>query len=155
MKKLLVALVSGLMVFGTNSVMAYGNHYKHPGYYGHKKHQGYYGHGGHRKHHRGHNSHNAAYLAGGLILGSIIAHSYHNHHYSHRPAYRVVHRSSYHEPVVRRQIIYSTRVYEPHPEQIISGRHFYQDLEGNCYEILRSDEGDELKKQLPEETCNW
>ena len=144
MKKIFTALISAIFVIGATTAMAGGNKYKHSGWHGHhKQHYSY--------RHRGHNSHNGAYLVGGLILGSIIANNYHRSHQS----YRVVHHSTYHEPVSRRQVIYRTRVVEPEAETAATGRQLLRDLEGNCFEIHRSDEGDELKEQLPEEACHW
>jgi hypothetical protein len=132
-----------MFLISASTVMAGGHKYKHAGWHGHHKQHHFY-------RHRGHNSHNGAYLVGGLILGSIIANNYHSHQ-----SYRVVHHSTYREPVSRGQVVYSTRVIEPHHETAVTGRNLFRDLQGNCFEIHRSDEGDELKEQLPEEACYW
>ena len=162
MKKFLVTVVATFLVMSTTSVMAQGYKHKYRGHQGQYKHHNNYKHGGHHykqgghryKHRSGHNSDNGAYLAGGLILGSILTHSYNNSHYS-RPSYHTSYRTTYSEPVVKRRVIYSTRVIEPPSEPINKGRQFYKDLAGNCFEIFHSTQGDELKKELPQEDCHW
>ena len=97
-----------------------------------------YGHGGH--HYRGgHHSSHGAYLAGGLLLGSIIAHSYHTRH---APVYApvVAQRTVVHEPVV------VTR--KP-------TRRLFRDRNGNCFERTTSTQGDEMMVELDPAECAW
>jgi hypothetical protein len=103
----------------------YGHHYRHG-------HRGYH-HRRHHRRHRGHHSNEAAYLAGGLILGSILTHAY------HEPR-RVVRRTVVHDPVVIRRT---------------EGRRLFRDRDGNCFERTRSRSGDELLIELDRSECAW
>lgn len=108
----------------------HGHSYKH--YRHHDRHYNrHYRHGyRHRRHHRD----RVAYLAGGLVLGSIITHAL------HRP----------HEPVVSRRV-YRDRVY------VDSGstRRLLRDVDGNCYEREYNRRGDEILIALPDSACAW
>lgn len=102
---------------------------------------GGYGHhyrGGH--YYRHHHSHNGAYLAGGLILGSLITHAYMS---QPRP-----------EPYYgdRTVVVQAPAVVQSAP---IAGRHLLRDRYGNCYEKNYNDRGDEILVELDPVECEW
>lgn len=118
------------------------------GYHHYDRHYGY--HGYHRKYHRGYDrgyrhgyrrgyrrNNDAAYLAGGLVLGSLLTHAYHSHrdHYA-RDAHVVRER-----PVVRRSESVSRRL--------------FRDRFGNCFERGTARDGSELLIELDESQCRW
>lgn len=114
------------------------------GYYG-KGHHGYYGgHRGYRHHgyrHRSHSSHRGAYLAGGLILGSLITHAYHRSHQPHVQERYVVRESSV--------------VHEPRVISRSTGRRLFRDRNGDCFERTTTRNGDELLLELDPSECAW
>jgi len=96
-------------------------------------------HGGHHgyRHHGGHHGNSAGYLIGGLALGSLLTHAYHrNRHQPHypRPTTYPVYRDA---------------------APVITGRRFYRDIDGNCFERLHDQSGNELLKELPRTDCDW
>lgn len=127
MKKWLLILIPLMIVFGANPTQAGSRH--HGGYYG-----GHHGYG----HHGGHHGYSAGYFIGGLALGSLLTHAYRPPYYNVYPPYRT-----------------STVYRETVPSRVIPGRRFYRDIDGNCFERLVDDSGDELLKELPAADCDW
>ncbi|MEM7077278.1 MAG: hypothetical protein AAF513_01505 [Pseudomonadota bacterium] len=125
---------------GGRHYSGYGHHYGYHDYgyrsyrQRHYRHRNY----GHRHYYRDrHHSRRAAYLAGGLILGGLLTHSYHRAH----------------EPVVVREsrVIrsgggrYDTRV----------SRRLFRDRDGNCFERTTNRNGEELLAELDRAECAW
>ena len=129
MSKFLIITMISVMLVGF-SFDAQGRGYSHHNgghYYGH----GYrYGHG-----HHGHND-EAAYLFGGLVLGSILTHAYERRHQPY-----VVHESR----VVQNAVVVERRV----------SRRLFKDRNGNCYEKNFNSAGDELLIELDPNECAW
>ncbi len=122
----------------------YRDNYRHRGYRNdYRHHNSYY------RSHRRHSNNDAAYLIGGLVLGSVITHAVTNR---------------YDSP--RRYNTYSNRevVYVNQPQTVrtystsapaVQGRRLYRDLDGNCFERLNDAAGNELLQELPEGACEW
>jgi hypothetical protein len=89
---------------------------------------------------------------GGLVLGSIISAP----RYPARPAERVIDSSA---PVVRTvqssPPIYSSGSAIERPAPVASGRRLLKDLEGNCFERIIDENGDEIRIQLNTHECNF
>jgi hypothetical protein len=125
-KKWLLILIPLMIVFGASHTQAGSRH--HGGYYGGHS----YG------HHNGHHGYSAGYFIGGLALGSLLTHAYHRPYSDAYPRYRT-----------------STVYRETVPSTVVPGRRFYRDIDGNCFERLVGDSGDELLKELPAADCDW
>jgi hypothetical protein len=112
----------------------------HHGYYG--GHRGYRHHG-YRHHgyrHRSHSSHRGAYLAGGLIIGSLLTHAYHRNN----------------QPYVNEGFVRETRVVsEPRIVSRSTGRRLFRDRNGDCFERTTTRNGDELLLELDPNECAW
>lgn len=84
-------------------------------------------------HNNNNNNDSAAYLVGGLVVGSLLTNAYNksqaNSYYAQQPANQVV---------VAPQ-----------------GRRLLRDLNGNCYERTTDAAGNELRTELPPSQCNW
>jgi len=107
---------------------------------------GDWGRGGYYRSHRGGHGDKGLYLAGGLILGSLITHAYHR---------------SY-EPVTVRQPVYREVVYESSPvvtsTRVIReapGRRLFRDRNGDCFERTTSVNGEELLVEIDRTACAW
>lgn len=127
MKKWLLVLIPLLIVFGASPTQAGASH--HGGYYG-----GHHGYG----HYGGHYGYGAGYFIGGLAVGSLLTHAYRRPYYDAYPRYRT-----------------STVYREAAPSRVVPGRRFYRDIDGNCFERLVDDSGDELLTELPAADCDW
>lgn len=127
MKKWVLILIPLMIVLGANPTQAGSRH--HGGHYG-----GHHGYG----HYSGHHGYSAGYFIGGLALGSLLTHAYHRPYYGPYPGYRTT--TVYRETVASR---------------VIPGRRFYRDIDGNCFERLVDESGDELLKELPAADCDW
>jgi len=97
--------------------------------------------------HRGYDS---GSFVGGLVLGSLFSYPRH----STRNVETVVYRNA---PVTRtREIVYvdkpQTRNSAP---TVASGRRLLRDLEGNCFERIIDEQGDEIRVQLETQECNF
>jgi hypothetical protein len=108
-------------------------------------------HRGYRHGRRHRSSNRGAYLAGGLILGSVITHAL------TRPRYQekvIEYRS---EPSYIGTRSYQTRSYEARAEDRAGSisRRLFRDRDGNCYERETNADGDELLIELPERDCDW
>ena len=145
----IVFSVAGTMVVALSLLSApqahAGGKYRH---YDHGYHYGYdryhYDRRSHRRHYRHKRYHrknrDGAYLLGGLALGALITHAWHQpnrhhnrHHsdqYDHHTRTRVVHRDA---PVSRR---------------------LFRDRNGNCFERIRQG-GEELLVELSASECRW
>lgn len=107
----------------------YGDHHRGHGYrhgynYGYRR--------GHRRHHGHHDR--GAYLAGGLVLGSLLTHAYHRSH----------------EPYVVRE----SRVVRRTVETPVS-RRLFKDRYGDCFERNYNSAGDEVLVELNPSECAW
>ena len=90
----------------------------------------------HRRHHHRRHRHGdrGAYLAGGVILGSIITHALTRPHYERQTR------------VTRTRVVgsdYRVR------------RHLFRDRNGNCFERQHNQRGDEIMIELDPTDCAW
>ncbi len=150
-------LIAGSLV---GSAEARGWHHGdyHPGYSHHYR----GGHGYHKYHHRRHHRHSrhhryrrsneAAYLAGGLVLGSLFTHAYYKHNPYH-DSYRDAYYGSYYE---KRHLSHAQRTYRRHaqPKAEVT-RRLFKDRNGNCFERLPGAEGEDILVPLDAASCNW
>lgn len=131
--------------------------YRHNNYRQRSSHRGYrhgyrdsYRHQNrHYRSHRRHNNNDAAYLIGGLVLGSVITHAVTNRYDRPRHYNRYSNREVVYVNQPQTVRTYSTST---PPRQ---GRSLYRDLEGNCFERLDDGAGNELLQELPEGSCDW
>ncbi|NOX49013.1 MAG: hypothetical protein GXP16_00540 [Gammaproteobacteria bacterium] len=123
----------------------YGGH--HGGYYG-GHHGGYYNrhyshsyrdnyYYGYRRHHRRYDN-TAAYIAGGLVLGSLLTHTFDRH-----PS-----------------TLYTTNEFNGRRTVVSDNnrrvsRRLYKDRQGNCFEKTYTPAGDELLSELDPNQCAW
>ncbi len=110
-----------------------GHHYNR--YYGHHYRDNYYY--GYQRHHRRHDN-TAAYIAGGLVLGSLLTHSFDRH-----PSTRY----TTDDYVSRRSVVSDNN-------RRVS-RRLYKDRQGNCFEKTYTSAGDELLSELDPNQCAW
>lgn len=103
--------------------------------------------GNHYSRHRGYDS--GSFL-GGLVLGSLFSYPRH----SSRNVETVVYRDA---PVTRtREIVYVDRSQaRSSATEVASGRRLLRDLEGNCFERVVDDQGDEIRVQLEAQECDF
>ncbi|MEM1228918.1 MAG: hypothetical protein AAGI15_00145 [Pseudomonadota bacterium] len=94
-----------------------------------------------RRHSR---SNRGAYLAGGVILGSVITHALTRPRYSERV---VEYRST--TPVYQDRRV----VVDQEPQRV--SRRLFRDRDGNCYERETTPAGDDLLIELPDRDCDW
>lgn len=93
--------------------------------------------------------HDANSFVGGLVLGSLFSYP----RYSSRSYNTVVYRDA---PVTRtREIVYVDRSPSVNATPVASGRRLLRDLEGNCFERIVDEQGDEIRVQLEAEECNF
>ena len=131
-RKKIIAIVTAIFLTAAFSLPAQAG-----GYNGH-----HYRHGGHHYRHGGHHSSDAgAYLAGGLILGSLIGHAYSRHN---RP---------YYEPYYGRTVVVDAPVVTRSSPRI--SRRLLRDRDGNCFEKNYNDRGDEIMVELDPSECAW
>lgn len=87
-------------------------------------------------------------FVGGLVLGSLF--SYPRHTTRHET---VVYRNV---PATRtREIVYVDQPRTVQAAPVASGRRLLRDLEGNCFERIVDEQGDEIRVQLEAEECNF
>lgn len=97
--------------------------------------------------HRGYDS--GSFLSG-LVLGSLLNSSRH----SSRNVETVVYRSP--STISTREIVYDDRAQTlSAAAPVASGRHLLRDLEGNCFERIVDEQGDEIRVQLEAQECNF
>lgn len=103
--------------------------------------------GNHYSRHRGYDS---GSFVGGLVLGSLFSYP----RQSSRTVETVVYRDA---PTTRaREIVYVDRPPTGNSAAAVaSGRRLLRDLEGNCFERVVDDQGDEIRIQLEAEECNF
>jgi hypothetical protein len=88
-------------------------------------------------------------FVGGLVLGSLLSYP----RYSSRNHESVVYRTP---PVTRtREIIYVDNSSSRSATPVASGRRLLRDLEGNCFERIVDEQGNEIRVQLEAEQCNF
>lgn len=97
--------------------------------------------------HRGYDS---GSFVGGLVLGSLFSYP----RQSTRNVETVVYRNA---PVTRtREIVYvDTPQTRSTAAPVASGRRLLRDLEGNCFERIVDEQGDEIRVQLEAQECNF
>ena len=88
-------------------------------------------------------------FVGGLVLGSLFSYP----RYSSRNYERVVYRDA--PPTRTREIVYVDNSSTLSAAPVASGRRLLRDLEGNCFERIVDEQGDEIRVQLKAEQCNF
>ena len=126
--KFLLVCVTSLLLIGSTGVSARG--YGHHGY-GH----------GYRNYGHGNNGSDAAYLFGGLMLGSILAQP------RYAPPPRVVYVP---QPTITTVVPVRTTL-----TQATISRRLLRDINGSCFERKIDQAGTELRIQLPATECAW
>ena len=120
--------------YGYRSRNYYGNHY-----YGHRgSYIGFSYGGGHH-----HDSFSTSSFLGGLVLGSILTY----------PRYSKTHNSYRSTPVNSSSQV--TVISRTSPATVVPGRRLLRDLEGRCYDILRDENGYEIRTELEPEACSF
>ncbi len=110
--------------------------------------------GGYRGH--GHSSSNrGAYLAGGILLGSVLTRAFFP-----RPAPEVIYipRPAPEVIYIERRPLRSPRVIYEESRTVVmppAGRQLVRDLDGNCFERRFDRDGTELRSQIPATKCDW
>jgi len=89
-------------------------------------------------------------FVGGLVLGSLFSYP----RYSSRNVETVVYRDA---PATRtREIVYVDKSHTGRTNApVASGRRLLRDLEGNCFERIVDEQGNEIRVQLETEECNF
>lgn len=89
-------------------------------------------------------------FVGGLVLGSLFSYPHYSTPRHETVVYRNVPRTT------TREIVYvdKPRVVQSAPP-VASGRRLLRDLEGNCFERIVDEQGDEIRVQLEAEECNF
>jgi len=95
---------------------------------------------------RHHDSFSTGSFIGGLVLGSVLTY----------PRYPSARNDNYYS---RRTIVRSspqvTVIKRTSPAVVTSGRRLLRDLEGRCYEILRDENGNEIRTELEPDACSF
>ncbi len=136
----------------------YGNHYSsryNPYHYGYRDRRGgsyfslsYGNRYDYRRRGRRH-SYDSGSFVGGLVLGSLLSYP----RYSNRRYETVTYRSA---PITRtREVVYVNRSTPASNAPVASGRRLLRDLEGNCFERVVDEEGNEVRLQLEASECNF
>ena len=100
----------------------------------------YYG----RRHH-----YDSGSFIGGLVLGSLFSYP----RYSSRRYDTVTYRSA---PVIRtREVVTVINSSPSNTAAVASGRRLLRDLEGNCFERVVDEEGNEIRIQLDASECSF
>lgn len=87
-------------------------------------------------------------FVGGLVLGSILSYPRNSHR-----RYETV---TYRRPVTKtREVVYVNRSGSAGNTPVASGRRLLKDLEGNCFERVIDEEGNEVRVQLEDSECNF
>ena len=95
-----------------------------------------------------HRRYDSGAFVGGLLLGSLITYP----RYPSRSYETVVYRNV---PATRtREVVYVDRP-STASAPVASGRRLLRDLEGNCFERIVDEQGDEIRIQLEPEECNF
>ncbi|MEX2469654.1 MAG: hypothetical protein WD396_07860 [Pseudohongiellaceae bacterium] len=107
------------------------------------------------RHYGRHHDVDAGAVLGGLVLGSLLTSSFRDYDRDYdRPRNVRTYTSVRSTPVIRtREVVYVNRDSAPRPTP--SGRRLLRDLDGNCFEITRQADGDELRTQLDPSACNF
>lgn len=97
-----------------------------------------------------HRRYDSGNFVGGLVLGSLLSYP----RYNTRNVETVVYRNA---PTTRtREIIYVDSTQNRSTAQpVASGRRLLRDLEGNCFERIVDEQGDEIRVQLEASQCNF
>lgn len=88
-------------------------------------------------------------FVGGLVLGSLFSYP----RYSSRSHETVIYRDA--PPTRTREIVYVDKPQTTRAAAVASGRRLLRDLEGNCFERIVDEQGDEIRVQLEADECNF
>lgn len=89
-------------------------------------------------------------FVGGLVLGSLISQPRRSHRHYETVTYR--------RPVTTtrtREVVYVNRSEQGSNVPVASGRRLLKDLEGNCFERIIDDQGNEIRVQLDVAECQF
>lgn len=142
---------------GYDNHRSYGNSNRHSNFYGYNTRYNPYHYGSRRgssfnisygnRYYRRHD-HDAGYFVGGLVLGSLLSAP----RYSPPPVERVIYRSA---PVVTTREVVVVDRSAASRAPVASGRRLLRDLEGNCFERIIDEEGNEIRVQLEAQECSF
>ncbi len=119
----------------------------HHGFRDRRYRSSYHAYYGNRHSRRGH--YDSGSFVGGLVLGSLFSYP----RYSSRNHETVIYRNV---PATRtREIVYVDKSESQNTAPVTSGRRLLRDLEGNCFERLVGEKGDEIRLQLNAGECNF
>ncbi len=159
MKRLLlsIAVIAALVL--SQTAWADSRHYR--GFYGSNYSRGYnsyhYGYRGgnyfrysyNNHYYNRHHGHGSGSFLGGLVLGSLLSYP----RYSSRNYGTVTYSS---RPVIRtREVVYVNNSTARNSTSVTTGRRLLRDLEGNCFERIIDDEGNEIRVQLDPSECSF
>jgi len=115
--------------------------------YGRRHFAGSYGHYYLRYRHR-HRHWDSGSFVGGIVLGSLLSQPRRSHRHYDTVTYR--------RPVTTtREVVYVNRNSQGSSSPVASGRRLLKDLEGNCFERIVDEDGNEIRVQLPSSECNF
>lgn len=139
----------GYNSFGYNNYSRY-NRYNYRGYnsYGYRGGSHYNFSYGNRYYGRHHGYDSGSFL-GGLVLGSLLSYP----RYSSRNYGTVTYSS---RPIIRtREVVYVNKSTSRNTTPVATGRRLLRDLEGNCFERIIDEEGNEIRVQLDASECSF
>jgi hypothetical protein len=93
----------------------------------------------------GHRGWNGGDFVGGLVVGSLLSNSY------SQP--RVTERVIYRSAPVSQEVVYVNQ--QPRTINTAPRRKLLRDLQGNCYQIDFTANGDEIRTELPPQDCSF
>lgn len=88
-------------------------------------------------------------FVGGLVLGSLFSYPRYSSRSYDRVIYRDVPRTH------TREIVYVDNTRSNSSAPVASGRRLLRDLEGNCFERIVDEQGDEIRVQLEADECSF
>ena len=129
----------------------YGRSYSrgyNPYHYGYRRGRGYSNYYYGNRYYGGHRYDSGSFF-GGLVLGSLLSYP----RYSSKRYNTVTYRS---QPVTQtREVVVVNNSTSGNSTPVASGRRLLRDLEGNCFERVVDEEGNEIRIQLEASECNF
>ncbi|GJM13489.1 MAG: hypothetical protein DHS20C12_18920 [Pseudohongiella sp.] len=95
-----------------------------------------------------HRRYDSGSFVGGLVLGSLFSYPRYNSRHTETVIYREA-------PVTRTREIVTVAQPRTTTAPVASGRRLLRDLEGNCFERIVDEQGDEIRVQLEAQECNF
>ncbi len=111
--------------------------YRNRGYIG-------FAYGGYPRYRYRNHRYDAGSFVGGLVLGSLLSPGYSHRHYDS---------VTYTRPVTRTRRVIVRQAPATAASSAATGRRLLRDLEGNCYERITDEDGNEVRIQLEATAC--